>query len=104
VWVDTVEAFGTLMIADVLEPAIRLAEGGFVPFVLYFSTLASLGLISSAPVSELHSAAVCSRVMCIASGLTRETSGSFQRRQSWKHRQMETKCFSMDAPQSLENS
>ena len=29
---DTVEALGTLKIADVLEPAIELAEGGFVPF------------------------------------------------------------------------
>ncbi|KAF9783460.1 gamma-glutamyltranspeptidase [Thelephora terrestris] len=27
-WVDTVEAFGTLTVTDVLEPAIQLAEGG----------------------------------------------------------------------------
>ncbi|KAF9787192.1 gamma-glutamyltranspeptidase [Thelephora terrestris] len=35
-WVDTLDAFGTLKIADVLEPAIELAEGGV-------------------PVSEIHS-------------------------------------------------
>ena len=63
-WVDTVEAFGTLKVADVLEPAIRLAEGGFVPFILYTSTLTSLGFISSVPVSELHSAAVGIGVVC----------------------------------------
>lgn len=32
-WVDTVETLGSgkLSVADVLEPAIRLAEGGLVP-------------------------------------------------------------------------
>ena len=64
VWVDTVEAFGTLKVAEVLEPAIRLAEGGFVPFTLYTSTLTSLGFVSSVPVSELHSAAVGIGVVC----------------------------------------
>lgn len=29
--VDTIQTFGTLKIADVLEPAIRLAEEGFAP-------------------------------------------------------------------------
>lgn len=43
-WVDTVEAFGTLKIADVLEPAIKLADGGFVLFTLYISTLIHLCL------------------------------------------------------------
>jgi gamma-glutamyltranspeptidase len=33
-WVDTVEKLGTLKIADVLAPAIRLAEEGFVQFDL----------------------------------------------------------------------
>lgn len=36
-WVDAVDAFGTLRIADVLEPAIRLAEGGFVSLALHFA-------------------------------------------------------------------
>jgi hypothetical protein len=54
--VDTVEAFGTLKIADVLEPATRLAEGGFVPSVLCIYTLALL--VSRVPVSELHSSLV----------------------------------------------
>jgi len=35
--VDTVEAFGALKIVDVLEPAIQLAEGGFVPFIDNFA-------------------------------------------------------------------
>jgi len=64
VWVDTVEAFGNLNIADVLEPAIRLAEGGFVPFTCYFSTRPSHELASSVPVSELHSAAVGTSAVC----------------------------------------
>lgn len=41
-WVDTIEVFGTLKIADVLKPAIQLAEGGFVPLTLHASALASL--------------------------------------------------------------
>ena len=36
-WVDTVEAFGTLEIANVLEPAIQLAEDGFVQFIPHTS-------------------------------------------------------------------
>jgi len=64
VWVDTVDAFGNLKIADVLEPAIRLAEGGFVPFTFYFSTRTSLELVSSVPVSEIHSVAVGPSVVC----------------------------------------
>ena len=63
-WVDGVETFGTLKIADVLEPAIRLAEGGYMPFTFYSSIRASLELASSVPVSELHSVAVSTSVMC----------------------------------------
>ena len=36
-WVDTVETFGTLKIADVLGPAIQLAEDGFVLLALHFA-------------------------------------------------------------------
>jgi len=64
VWVDTVKAFGTLKVADVLEPAIRLAEGGFVPFIIYFSTQILTELVSSVPVSELNSVAVGAGVSC----------------------------------------
>ena len=42
-WVDAVDVFGTLNIADVLEPAIELAEGGFVLSTLYTSTITSRG-------------------------------------------------------------
>ena len=53
-WVDTVKIFGALKIADVLEPAIQLAEGGFVLLALHFA-LASFWFNPRAPVSELHS-------------------------------------------------
>lgn len=55
---DTLNAFGTLKIADVLEPAIELAEGGFVLSTLYVSTIVSLGVAIRVPVSEIHSGAV----------------------------------------------
>lgn len=53
--VGTIESFGTLKIADVLEPAIRLAEGGFVLLVFYTSSLAPLRRSFRVPVSELNS-------------------------------------------------
>jgi hypothetical protein len=58
-WVDTVDVLGTLNIADVLEPAIKLAEGGLVLFAIYISAIASRKLASRVPVSEIHSGVVC---------------------------------------------
>lgn len=63
VWVDTIETFGTLKIADVLEPAIKLAEEGLVSLALHVSTLALLELVR-VPVSEIHSDVVSAS--CVA--------------------------------------
>lgn len=71
-WVDTVEAFGALKIAEVLEPAIKLAEGGFVSPAPRISTLTSLELILRVPVSEIHSRAVGPSVSCRSQQLTRD--------------------------------
>ena len=56
-WVDTVEKFGSgkLSVADVLAPAIRLAEEGYAKIMLLlFYALTSCRV----PVSEIHSYAV----------------------------------------------
>ena len=58
-WVDTVEQFGSqkVSVADVLAPAIRLADEGYTKiFAFLFLTLCYIS--SSVPVSDIHSFAV----------------------------------------------
>jgi hypothetical protein len=58
-WVDTVEKLGSgkLTVAEVLEPAIRLAEEGFVNrnFCSTPPSLLTTSLDGRVPVSEIHS-------------------------------------------------
>jgi gamma-glutamyltranspeptidase len=59
-WVDTVEKFGSgkLSVAEVLAPAIRLAEEGYVLAISYcVSSILNSGDYR-VPVSEIHSHAV----------------------------------------------
>ena len=59
-WVDTVEKYGSgkLTIAEVLEPAIRLAEEGYVYQPLLKSNYMPIQVVYSVPVSEIHGFAV----------------------------------------------
>jgi hypothetical protein len=64
-WVDTVEAFGSgkLSVAEVLEPAIRLATEGYKHdyFCHYWRASASLIFLMieyRVPISEIHSVTV----------------------------------------------
>lgn len=59
-WVDTVEAFGSrkLSVADVLQPAIRLATEGYKHY-MFLSPLTCLIIMEfRVPISEIHSVMV----------------------------------------------
>jgi hypothetical protein len=87
-WVDTVEAFGSgkLSVAEVLEPAIRLATEGYKPDCFCHHRRASASLIFliieyRVPISEIHSVAVRTDTIRLAgqTSLNHEPSGDVGR-------------------------
>ena len=111
-WVDTVEAFGSgkLSVADVLEPAIRLATEGYKHVITGVPVTSLIFLIIEyrVPISEIHSVAVRIYTIRLArlTSLNHERSGDVGRNVREVPRLMDSnmRSFSVGKHHSLARS